>query len=63
MRDDERIRMYYKFGLLDWKSELEAEQKKQEPKGILMISFFDLKKTFIMLFKKYVVGLFRESRL
>jgi len=33
MRDDERIKMYYKFGLLDWKNEQQL-QKINDKKSI-----------------------------
>ena len=39
MRDDERIKMYYKFGLLDWKNEQQL-QKINDKKSIK--SIFDL---------------------
>ena len=32
MRDEERIKMYYKFGLLDWKNEQQLQRMKKSIK-------------------------------
>ncbi|EGW40114.1 hypothetical protein [Desulfosporosinus sp. OT] len=41
MRDDERIEMYYKFGLLDWKNEQQLEiMKDKQSKKVYLIDLW-----------------------
>jgi hypothetical protein len=50
MRDDERIEMYYKFGLLDWKN----EQKLQKTQNNIKADSIDLRQILVGLWARII---------
>jgi len=55
MRDEERIDLYYRFGLLDWKNELQAIKRQQKRKKLSRKLFLKIKLVIhkIFRFKKF----------